>query len=49
MASGLLGSAEMEYLTGHIGSAYRQIIAVSFVVLLFTQYLLFELIYYRIR
>lgn len=35
-ANGLLGSAEMEYLTGHLGSAYRQVMAVSFMGLYLT-------------
>ncbi len=35
-ANGLLGSAEMEYLTGHLGLAYGQTLAVSFAGLYFT-------------
>jgi len=35
-ANGLLGGAEMEYLTGHLGTAYGQTLAVSFGGLYFT-------------
>ena len=36
VSNGLLGSAEMEYLTGQIGLAFGQTLAVSFAGLYFT-------------
>jgi hypothetical protein len=42
MASGLLGSAEIEFLTGNIGMANRIIVAVSFVGLAFIVYFVIE-------
>lgn len=48
VANGLLGSAEMEYLTGHLGLAYGQTLAVSFGGLYFTIIIILGNVFYFI-